>query len=68
MDCCDLFFLRALGRKKPISGTDEPVQDDFDELRAEMRRLLIRGLAASIAQPFRLLWSAVHRKLARSNE
>ncbi len=68
MDCCDLFFLRALGRKKPISGTDEPVQDDFDELRAEMRRLLIRGLAASIAQPFRLLWSAVHRKPVRSNE
>ncbi len=68
MDCCDLSVLRALGRKRPISGTDEPGPDEFDELRAEMRRLLIRGLAASIAQPFRLLWSAVHRKLARSNE
>ena len=68
MDCCDLFFLRALGQKRPISRTDEPVQDDFDDLRAEMRHFLIRGVAASIARPFRLAWSAVYRKRARSNE
>ncbi len=68
MDCCDLSVLRALGRKMPTSGTDEPGPDDFDDLRAEMRHFLVRGVAASIAQPFRLLWSAVHRKPARSNE
>ncbi len=54
MDCCDLFFLRALGQKRPISRTDEPVQDDFDDLRAEMRHFLIRGVAASIARPLAL--------------
>ncbi len=68
MDCCDLSVLRALGQKRPISGTDEPGPDDFDDLRAEIRGLLIRGLAASIARPVRLVWSAVYRKRARSNE
>ncbi len=68
MDCCDFSFLRALGPKRPTSGTDEPEPDDFDDLRAELRRLLTRGLAASIARPFRLMWSAVHRKRARFNE
>ncbi len=68
MDCCDFSVLRALGQKRPISRTDEAVQDDLDDLRAEMRHFLIRGLAASIAQPFRLLWRAVHRRPALSNE
>ena len=37
-------------------------------LQEKSRELAQQVMAASIAQPFRLLWRAVHRKLARSNE
>ena len=68
MGCSDLSFLKALGRRKSISKADEPRAEDLDALRAEMRRLLIRGLATYITRPFRLAWSAVHRNRPRSNE